>query len=65
LALEYEAAVAVAVTVSVPTKPDNVPTVTAPAVVVPLYAFDAIVGAVTLKAFAVILAVRPMGCEIE
>ena len=46
--------VAVAVTVSVPMNPDNVPTVTAPDEALPSYTFVAMVGVVTDNAFAVI-----------
>ena len=61
-ALVYAAAVPVTVNVSEPTKPLRAPTVTAPAAVVPSYTFDAIVGAPMLKALAVIVPVKPVGC---
>ena len=46
---------AVTVTVSVPIKPVNVPLVITPTVLVALYALDAILAAVILNAFAVIV----------
>ena len=50
-----------AVTVSVPIKPDNVPTVTAPLAVVPSYTFDAIVGLPMVNALAVIFLAVKLG----
>ena len=61
-ALLYAAAVPVTVSASEPTKPDSAPTVTAPAVGVPSYTFEAIVAAPMLKAFGVIVPFSPVGC---
>jgi hypothetical protein len=61
LALLYAAAVPVAVTVSPVTKPLKLPTVTAPAVVVPSKTFEAIVGAPIVRAFTVIAPVKSVG----
>ena len=49
------------VSVSGEINPLSSPTVTAPAAVVPSYTFDAIVGAPMLKAFGVIVPVKPVG----